>query len=144
MEANAEYAPVRNPPGGSGVLRSYRDLDVWQRAMELAKECYAVAQRLPRTETYGLASQLRRSAVSIPSNIAEGYGRRHRREYLQFTAIANGSLCEVETQLLLAERVGYVTASEIGFAWDLCVETSKMLTALRAGLARAQSAGGHP
>lgn len=124
------------------MLRSYRELEVWQRAMELAKECYGIAHRLPRTETYGLASQLRRSAVSVPSNIAEGYGRKHRREYLQYAAIANGSLCEVETQLLLAEGVGYIAASEMQRAWGLCGETSKMLTALRWALERKQSGTG--
>lgn len=85
---------------------SYRDLLVWQRNMALAEGCYHLTRDFPREEVYGMTSQVRRSAVSIPANIAEGYGRESRGEYVQFLRVAQGSLKELETHLLLAQRVG--------------------------------------
>jgi four helix bundle protein len=85
-------------------LKSYRDLEVWQKAMDLVEEVYRIAERFPSQEKYGLTGQLQRAAVSIPANIAEGYGRMHRKEYLQHLSIAKGSLAEVETHLALAVR----------------------------------------
>jgi four helix bundle protein len=91
------------------MLKSYRDLLVWQKAVELALLIYRLSEGFPKREIYGLTSQVRRAAVSVPSNIAEGYGRGSRREYLQFLSIAQGSLKEMETQTILGQRLGYVT-----------------------------------
>jgi len=84
------------------MLKSYRDLLVWQKAVELAILIYRLSDAFPRTETYGLRSQIRRASVSVPSNIAEGYGQGSRKEYLQFLFVAQGSLKELETQPILS------------------------------------------
>jgi len=94
------------------MLQSYRDLMVWQKAIELAVLAYRLTEGFPRREIYGLASQMRRAGVSVPSNIAEGYGRASRREYLQFLSIAQGSLKELETQTILAEKLAFATSSQ--------------------------------
>lgn len=83
-------------------IKSYRDLLVWQKAMDLVAESYGLSAKPPKTETYGLASQIQRAAVSIPANIAEGHGREHLGDYLHHLSVANGSLMELETHLLLA------------------------------------------
>jgi four helix bundle protein len=90
-------------------VRNYRELIVWQKAMDLVEMVYQATKHFPREELYGLTSQVRRSAVSIPSNIAEGQARRSRAEFLNFLSIANGSRAEMETQILLARRLSYVT-----------------------------------
>jgi four helix bundle protein len=86
-------------------IKSYQELIAWQKAMELVTEIYAMTGQFPGHEIYGLTSQLRRAAVSIPSNIAEGHGRATRGEYIQFLGQACGSLCEVQTQLFIAHRL---------------------------------------
>jgi len=91
---------------------SFKDLIVWQKSYKLACEIYKTAGRFPKNEMYGLTSQIKRSAVSIPSNIAEGYGRQFSREYKQFLSIAYGSLCELETQYLLSIDLKLVDGSE--------------------------------
>ena len=88
------------------TIRSYRDLEVWQEAMKLAEMCYGATGRFPQRETYGLASQIRRAAVSIPSNIAEGHSRRTLQAYLNHLSIALGSQSELETQIELSRRLG--------------------------------------
>ena len=90
------------------MSRNYRDLIAWQKAMDLVEAVYRTTAEFPREECYGLTAQIRRAAVSIPSNIAEGQGRRTRKEFLRFLSIAHGSLREVETQVLIAERLGYI------------------------------------
>jgi len=90
------------------VKRDYRDLMVWQKAMEMVTEIYRMTQAFPREEIYGLTSQIRRAAVSIPSNIAEGQGRLTRGEFRQFLGHAKGSLGELETQILIAQNLGYI------------------------------------
>ncbi|MGL4620709.1 four helix bundle protein [Chroococcidiopsis sp.] len=90
---------------GETLIQSYRDLRVWQEAMNLAEACYRTTKAFPKEELYGMTSQIRRAAVSIPANIAEGYGRKNRGEYIQFLYIAQGSLKELETHLLIAQRV---------------------------------------
>lgn len=89
-------------------IRSYQDLEVWQKAMELAEEVYRITKDFPKEELFGLTSQMRRAATSVPANIAEGWARRGTKEFLQFLNIASGSLRELETYLLLAERIGIV------------------------------------
>ncbi|MGE5278352.1 MAG: four helix bundle protein [Acidobacteriota bacterium] len=117
-------------------IKSYRDLVVWQRSMDLAAECYRIAALLPKTEQYGLASQMRRSAVSVPANVAEGHGRSHTGQYLHHLSIARGSLMELETHLLLAGRLGLVKQSEAAGALELSAETSRMLSGLSEKLRR--------
>src|SRR5208283_794307 len=95
-------------PSGERV-KSYEDLMVWKKAMELVFAVYAATAQFPREEVYGLTSQMRRSAVSIPSNIAEGQGRATKGEFVQFLAHARGSLFELETQILISERLGYLS-----------------------------------
>ena len=90
------------------VVNGYRDLLVWGRAMDLVVETYRLTEAFPREEKYGLVQQLRRAAVSVPSNIAEGHGRDHLGDYLHHLSIANGSLMEVETQVLIAGRMAYL------------------------------------
>ncbi len=93
--------------------QSFKDLIVWQKAYKLVLEIYTITKDFPKPETYGLPQQMRKAAVSIPSNIAEGYGRKHKAEYNQFLSIAYGSLLELETQYLLAVDLRYVGANEI-------------------------------
>ncbi|NES20973.1 MAG: four helix bundle protein [Symploca sp. SIO3E6] len=111
-------------------VRSYRDLKVWNRAMDLVIMCYQLTSKLPKTEVYGLTSQLQRAAVSIPSNIAEGKGREHLGEYIHHLSIANGSLKELETHLLIIERLSYLENSELNPVLELAEEIGKMLSTL--------------
>ena len=114
--------------------RTYRDLDAWQVAMELVVATYPVAQRLPKHETYGLASQLRRASVSIPANIAEGYGRLHRGDYVRHLSIALGSVRELETLFEIVVRLGYQEARELGPASALVDRLGRLLRRLTASL----------
>ena len=98
---------------GEGMkVKSYEELIAWQKAMILAKKVYGVQKQLPKEETYGLGDQIRRAVVSIPSNIAEGFGRESQNEFQHFLSIARGSLFEVKTQLQLAESLGYLNIDE--------------------------------
>ena len=112
------------------TINSYLDLRVWQEAMSLAEACYFATKDFPRDELFGMTSQIRRSAASIPANIAEGYGRESTGAYLQFLRIAQGSLKEVETHLLLALRVKIGTQPLIGPALERCQDVGKMLRGL--------------
>ncbi len=112
------------------TLRSYKEFTVWQKSMDLAVEIYRLVKILPKTETYALSDQMRRTVVSIPSNIAEGQGRNSTREFIKFLAIARGSQSELETQLQLCVRIGYVDESEISVSVGLCNEVGKMLNVL--------------
>lgn len=89
--------------------KSFKDLIVWQKSYRLVRKIYELTSTFPKEEVYGLSQQMRRAAVAIPSNIAEGYGRQHNKEYRQFLSIAYGSLCELETQYLLSVDLGYGT-----------------------------------
>jgi four helix bundle protein len=111
-------------------IRSYRDLLVWQKAMNLAEAAYRLTQKLPSTELYGLSSQIQRSACSVAANIAEGHGRRHTGDFLRFLAMANGSLMELETHLLLAERLSMIQTQETDEILKLTMEVGKMLAGL--------------
>jgi four helix bundle protein len=95
------------------AINSYRDILVWQQAMELVTAIYQSTETWPKEEAYGLTSQVRRAAVSIPANIAEGYGRDTRGSYQQFLRIAQGSLKEMETHLLIAERLGFIRSEKM-------------------------------
>ena len=119
----------------SGV-RSYRDLRVWQRAMDVAAATYALSRRFPRDELFGLTSQSRRAAASVAANIAEGYGRTSRSSYAQFLRIAQGSLKELETHLLLAERVGVAPR---GSTDDLLEKTDELGRMLRSLISKVQT-----
>jgi four helix bundle protein len=111
-------------------IRSYRDLKVWQEGMNLVETCYRVTKTFPKEETYGMTSQIRRAAVSIPANIAEGYGRKTRGEYIQFLYIAQGSLKELETHLLLAIRVELASEQIINTVLNQCELVGKILLSL--------------
>lgn len=115
---------------------SHRELRVWQRAMEIATDCYALAKKLPREELFGLTSQIRRSASSVPANIAEGYGRFGRKETIRFLNIANGSLVELDTHLELSVRVGYLRSVDIEQITADCRSLCVMLSAFKAALRR--------
>ena len=108
----------------------YKDLTVWQKAMDLTVEIYRLTQNLPKEELYILTNQLRRAAVSIPSNIAEGNGRASTGDYVRFLTMARGSIAEVETQLLICVRLEYLTQEDIDGTLSLMDETGKMLNAI--------------
>jgi four helix bundle protein len=115
-------------------MASYRELIVWQRAMELVPAVYLVARNLPAQERYALSDQLRRSAVSVPANIAEGQGRQHRRQFMHALMIARGRLAEVDTLLEIAVRLGYVSIDLTRPANALVVSTGQLLERLIAHL----------
>ena len=117
------------------AARDFRDLIVWQRAHELVREAYGVARRLPGEERFELASQIRRAATSVTSNIAEGHARPYRRDFVRYLAIAHASLKELENHLLTAETVGYVDREAIATPLALSDQVSRMLTAMRRRLA---------
>ena len=94
------------------TIRDYRDLTVWKEAMDIAEHLYSLTRSFPREEAFGLTAQMRRAAVSIPSNIAEGFGRAQRKSFVQYLRIAQGSLKELETQAMLSVRVGYLTSQQ--------------------------------
>jgi len=89
-------------------MKTHKDLDVWKQSIQLVKQIYKITQTFPKHEMYGLTNQIRRAAVSVPSNIAEGAGRHSDKEFIQFLYISLGSLAEVETQLIIAVEIGYV------------------------------------
>lgn len=108
----------------------YKDLVVWQRSMELVKEIYLLVRKLPKEETYALSDQMRRAAVSIPSNIAEGYGRKSKTEYIRFLDIARGSQYELETQIQICVMLGLLSEKDTEKAFALISEVGKMLNVL--------------
>jgi four helix bundle protein len=117
-------------------VKNYQELIVWQKAMDLVEEVYIASKNFPREEVYGLTSQLRRAAVSIPSNIAEGQGRRTTPDFLRHLSIAYGSLREVETQILIAIRLRYLAARKCQDAMNIAAEVGRLLNGLMASLAR--------
>ena len=108
----------------------YKNLKVWQKAMDLTVEIYSLVKLLPREETNALADQMRRAVVSIPSNIAEGHGRNSDKEFIKFLTISRGSLLELETQIKICHRLGYFKVHQTDSASSLMIEISKMLNAL--------------
>jgi four helix bundle protein len=111
-------------------INSYRDLAAWQQAVDLAAAVYEQTRQWPKDELYGLVSQARRSAVSVAANIAEGYGRENLGSYVQFLRIAQGSLKEVETHLLIAERVGVAGSGDVAPLLQQAETVGKILRAL--------------
>ena len=118
----------------SEEIRSYRDLIVWQKAVDLCVEAYRLSKKLPKEELYALSDQIRRAAVSVPSNIAEGHARHSRKDFAHFLMIAQGSIAELETQLYLAVRMTMLAESDVDSLMPLSGEVSKMLMSLRTKL----------
>lgn len=117
-------------------IQSYRELEVWKKTMELVTEVNTATLGFPKNEQFGLTAQLRRASVSVPSNIAEGYGRSHRGDYLHHLSIARGSLCEIETQLIIAGRLMYIGKDEARKIWNLAQDVGKMLLAMQRKLSK--------
>ena len=120
-------------------IESYRDLNVWQEAMALAEEIYKATRAFPKEEQFGLISQMRRAAVSIPSNIAEGWGRGSTQDYQRFLRIARGSLKEVETQTMLSARLNFLTKQQAETLLNQAESIGRMLVALDRSLNRRSS-----
>jgi four helix bundle protein len=118
------------------ALQNYRDLELWQRAMSLAEDCYRVTKEFPKEEMFGLTSQIRRAAVSIPANIAEGQGRQHTKEFVNHLSIARGSLKELETHVILSHGVGFLNGPDLECLLGLTEEVSRMMSGLRKTLER--------
>lgn len=112
------------------TVNSYQDLIVWQKSIDLVEKIFRITEQFPKSELYGLVSQMRRAAIAIPSNIAEGAGRQHTKEFIQFLGIAEGSATELETQLIIAERLQFLTKSEYDQIAALQLEIFKMLRVL--------------
>ena len=112
------------------MLKNYKELNVWQKAYQLCLNIYKNTQDFPGEEKYGLVSQIRRAAVSVPSNIAEGYGRKSTKEYLQLLYVAYGSICELETQILLSGDLKYIEAGDLERLQQDTGAVERMLKAL--------------
>ncbi len=115
---------------GQMAIESYKDLDVWQMSMTLAEDCYLLTARFPKDEMYGMSAQIRRAAVSIPANIAEGYGRDQTGSFVQFLRIAQGSARELETHLILTQRIQLTEQQTVAPLQESCERISKMLRSL--------------
>jgi four helix bundle protein len=113
-------------------MKGHRDLVVWQKAMELVIEIYRTTRSLPKDELYGLTSQLRHAAVSIPSNLAEGYGRNSRKDFQRFIGMALGSLLEMETQLEIAHQLGYISGAALSDIFSKSRRVAQLLHGLKA------------
>lgn len=122
-----------------GLALGYQDLRVWQAAADLATECYVRTAAFPAAERFGLAAQMRRAAVSVVSNIAEGHGRRSRPAFVHFLGIARGSLNELEAQALLAVRLNLMSPVDAALMAELCDGTARMLHGLQAALREQRS-----
>ncbi|HAX91351.1 MAG TPA: four helix bundle protein [Rhodospirillaceae bacterium] len=116
------------------MVQSYKDLEVWKKSVSLVTEIYAVTKGFPREEIYGLTSQIRRSAVSIPSNIAEGRAKRSTKDYIRFVNISYGSMAELETQLIIGNNLGYLNQDRLGELLEKLSEIGRMLNGLITGL----------
>ena len=116
-------------------MHNYKDLKVWREAIQLTQSIYLISADFPSEERFGLTSQMRRASVSVPSNISEGAGRNSQGEFKQFLGIANGSLCELETQLILAERLSFINENkQLGELFDKIDHIQKMIFKLKDSL----------
>jgi four helix bundle protein len=115
-------------------VRNYRDLEVWRLAMDLAEQCYQVTKSFPREELFGMTSQIRRCSVSIPANIAEGQGRQHTKEFLNFISTARGSFMELEAHLMLCRRIGLLAQADLEKLLHMTDRVSRMMSGLRTSL----------
>jgi len=122
--------------GKGELMKSFRELRVWQQAMDLVEKIYRLTQNFPTQETYGLMSQLRRAVISVPSNIAEGHTREHLKEYLHHLSMAQASLAEVETQLEIGVRLDYISRDQLSKVLSEISGLGKQLYALRNALIR--------
>ncbi|RJP47575.1 MAG: four helix bundle protein [Armatimonadetes bacterium] len=122
-------------------LKSYKELIVWQKAIQLVKEIFILTGNFPASELYGLVSQMRRSAISVPSNIAEGYGRRSSKEYIHFCSIAYGSALELETQMIIAKELGFAKEQDFLKANQLLEEVLRMLNTMTSKLKKLDANG---
>ncbi len=120
------------------MIRNYRDLKVWQKAMKLVTGVYSTTKYLPKEEIYGLVSQIRKSAVSIPSNIAEGYGRNSTNDYIRFLQISNGSLYELQTQLEICLNLQYLSRDTFEKVYQQSREIERMISSLVKKLSKKQ------
>ena len=120
----------------SMTVKRYSDLVAWQKAMDLVEAVYRTTRAFPKEELYGLSSQLRRAAISIPSNIAEGHCRNGRREFVHYLSIALGSLGELETQVMISERLGYLAAHESSKIQASAAEAGRIIVGLMHSLER--------
>jgi len=111
------------------AITSYKDLLIWQKGIQLVKEIYLICKDLPKNEVFGLQSQMKRAAISIPSNIAEGYGRNYTQNYIQFIKIARGSLLELETQIIISKELNLISEDTFDKIINLITEENKMLNA---------------
>ena len=125
-------------------IRSFRDLRVWQAGIELVQTVYEMTSEFPRSEVYGLASQMQRAAVSVPSNIAEGHARESTKEYLQHLSIAQASLAELETQLEIAKLLNYIAEPEATSLLEKIWSLGRQLFALRNALMNPKARAGNP
>lgn len=111
-------------------VKSYKELKVWRKGIELTKTIYSITENFPRRELFGMTSQMRRAVVSVPSNIAEGWSRNHTREYVQFLRVALGSLAELDTQLTISSELGYLTKDKLNETEAGIFEMQKMVYAM--------------
>ena len=111
-------------------MSDYKKLVIWQKAIDLSVEIYNLTKKLPEDEKFGLSSQMRRAVISIPSNIAEGHNRSSDKEFIHFLRIAQGSNAELETQLILCEKLLFLSTNETELAMSICVELDKMINSL--------------
>ena len=116
--------------GPSEMLKNYKELKVWQKSYQLCLEVYRITAMFPQEEKFGLTSQIRRSVVSVPSNIAEGYGRKTTADYIKYLYIAYGSNCELETQIMLSGDLGYIEGDIVKIIIDEINGVERMLKAL--------------
>ncbi len=113
-----------------GQIKTYKDLLIWQKGIQIVKEIYLICKNeIPKDELYGLQSQIKRSSISIPSNIAEGWGRNYTKSYIQFLKYSRGSLLELETQIIIAKELDFISTESFNKIQELITEESKMLNA---------------
>lgn len=137
LEEESGHSILEDSPAYDGI-KDFTDLRVWRLGIDLAEEIYRKTSPFPQRERYGLASQLQRAAVSVPSNIAEGNARNRTGDYLRFLAIARGSLAEIKTQLIVATRLGYLNQSSANGVLKLVDDIVRQLTALYSAIERSQ------